>query len=348
MMYATAKKTLASIAATAVATAAIVVAAQPAFADDDPLKLGNLQVSPTSGQIVPADHSGWLEEAWTNEGEVCPAGFRERAGLYAVTDGKVSLTAVGGVIRKDIDYGDGIQGGVNDGETSVYRTGDRVRLTSSVFPWTTVYQNGATVELRHTCHDVESIYDPSLHPYYSIMIEVEAGGAWHVLGGPIVHDSSESDINVSVPTAISSTPTGLKISVKPGAATLTGAATRATGQVWTATGTLDNVTVNDDRRDAGAADWTLNGKVSDFASTSTTDTIPAANLGWTPAKVGGAGSAGAAVAIGTGLATDKPLATGEASAGTDVTTTVNAALALEVPATVAAGAYSATLTLTLI
>ncbi len=160
-------------------------------------------------------------------------------------------------------------------------------------------------------------------------------------------DSSDSGVSVSVPEAGTGTPTGLKISVKPTAVSLTGAATRGEGEVWTATGSTGNITVNDDRRSADGA-WTLNGHVSTFASGS--DTIAASNIGWTPVKVSGAGTAGASVApgSGSGLSSDQPLATGIGSADPNVMTTVAAELSLAVPAEAPAGNYSGTLTLTLI
>lgn len=161
-------------------------------------------------------------------------------------------------------------------------------------------------------------------------------------------DSSSSSVNVTVPTVTPTTPTGLKISVKPGSTiALTGAATRTQGAAWSATGSLGNVTVNDDRRVAGAA-WTLSGKVTAFTSGS--NTVAASNLGWAPAKVSGAGDAGSAVTAGSngGLSTDQPLAAGTGTTDANVITTVGAGLTLAVPADSAAGDYTATLTLTLI
>lgn len=160
-------------------------------------------------------------------------------------------------------------------------------------------------------------------------------------------DTSSSQVSVSVPTATASAPTGLKLTAKPGAVTLAGATDRTVGEVWEATGSLGNVTVNDDRQAAGVA-WTLNGKASAFASG--TDIIPASNLGWAPAKVSGAGTAGSAVTAGAGggLSTDKALATGTGSADANVVTTVSAGLTLAAPAGTAAGSYTSTLTLTLI
>ncbi|MDR2347805.1 MAG: WxL domain-containing protein [Bifidobacteriaceae bacterium] len=337
------KKTLAAIAAS---VTAVGLAALPAAADDDPLRLGDLQVSPLSGQIDSELAVGWLEIEWTNPGEVCPAGFRTRTSLFPFVNGQQNANSTGRVFRYEAAAVAPNMGGILDGEDYVYRTGEYAALQTTLFPWNSVALTGGSVEMRHTCQ-AGNTYAAATDPYYSVFIEVEAGGAWHV-AGVTVNDTSQSDINVNVPTAEASVATGLKISVKPGATTLTGPATRDAGQVWTATGTLDDVTVNDDRRDASGADWTLTGMASAFTHTTLNSAIPASNLGWTPAKVSGAGTAGPAVSTSVGLANYRTLATGAASAGTDVTTTVNAALALEVPATVAAGAYSATLTLTLI
>lgn len=155
--------------------------------------------------------------------------------------------------------------------------------------------------------------------------------------------SSNSEVSVTVPTAASTDPAGLSISAKPGAVALSNAAARTQGQNWTASGTLGNVTVTDDRRNAGAGSWTLSGSSTAFVSGA--NTIAASQLGWTPAKVDGAGTAGAQA---TDLSSAKPLATGSATAETAVTTTVGAQLALVVPSAAVAGDYKATLTLTLI
>ncbi|MDR1118740.1 MAG: hypothetical protein LBL01_05535 [Bifidobacteriaceae bacterium] len=345
-----ARKTLATLATAALAATGLALVAQPAAATDgDLLQLGYLQATPTSGVIDPVDHVGWLTNLSTNEGDICPVGFRARSGLYAVVDGVVNMSAVGGVMRAGSSYDLGVShGGINDGETSINRVGERISIIEHYIPW--VSPRDEVVELRHTCH-AAAPYSETTDPYYSIRIKIEADGSWEVLpqSGPSEYDSSESDINVTVPEATTTTPpTGLKISVKPGPVTLTGPGTREAGQVWSATGTLDDVTVNDDRRNAALAGWTLNGKASAF--TAGADTISSENLGWTPAKVSGAGTAGGAVAPGAngGLSTDKQLAAGTASATANVETTVNAALRLDVPASAADGAYKSTLTLTLI
>jgi hypothetical protein len=155
--------------------------------------------------------------------------------------------------------------------------------------------------------------------------------------------------SVAVQPAVTATdPTGLTLSVASSAVTLTGPTARTQGEVWTATGALGEVTVKDDRRNASAGGWTLNGKVGAF--TAGAGSIAAANLGWAPEKVSGAGTAGAAVTAGAdgGLSADRPLATGSASAAQDVLTVVKAGLTLKVPADAADGAYTSTLTLTLI
>jgi hypothetical protein len=164
-----------------------------------------------------------------------------------------------------------------------------------------------------------------------------------------VLDTETPSVSVTVPTAQNPTPTGLTISLSPSSLSLSGSSPRLVGQVWEATGTLGNVTVNDDRQNASAGGWTLNGKMSTLTGA---DTIAATNVGWTPSVSSGPGVAGAAVTAGTGtgLSADKPLATGTASATPNVATTVGAAVTLKVPTTAVGGStpYTGTLTLTLI
>lgn len=160
-------------------------------------------------------------------------------------------------------------------------------------------------------------------------------------------DTAAPSVGVTVPTATTPTPTGLKMSAKPTAVTLTGPATRTAGEVWTATGELGTVTVNDDRQ-SESTPWTLNGRIS--ALTSGSNQIAASNVGWKPAKVDGSGLPGAEVeaAVSGGLSSAKPLATGTGSATANVTTSVGATITLKTPADAPAGAYTGTLTLTLI
>ncbi|BEP13793.1 Ig-like domain-containing protein [Acidothermaceae bacterium B102] len=127
---------------------------------------------------------------------------------------------------------------------------------------------------------------------------------------------------------------------------------------------LHAVTVTDTR--AGNPGWVASGQVSDFQNTTgpTTTPIAGVNLGWSPFIIDS--SSGAVVAgpvvlpataplaadpgtatAGVGLQVSRTLATAAAGAGTG-TTHVDAALALNVPTTVVAGTYDATLTLTAI
>lgn len=167
-------------------------------------------------------------------------------------------------------------------------------------------------------------------------------------GTPTPGDTSSTDVTVSVPEAVNTAPTGLTIEVKPREPiSLSSADKRVAGSVWIATGALSTVTVNDDRRST-AQGWSLNGRMSDL--TSGTSKIAAANFGWTPERVDGAGSAGAAVAPGSngGLGTEKTLASGGGDTQANVKTSVKADLKLSVPADAPSGKYSGVLTLTLI
>ncbi|MEN2738124.1 Ig-like domain repeat protein [Microbacterium sp. X-17] len=160
-------------------------------------------------------------------------------------------------------------------------------------------------------------------------------------------NTSETPVGVTVPDV--SAPKGLQLSVPGAAITLAGTA-RTSGQAWQATGALGTVTVNDDRRNENAGPWTLSGRLSTLTAEGS-KSIAASNLGWKPAKVDeGNGTAGAEVVAGSGggLSADKPLATGTASAASDVITKVGAAITLNAPANTPAGTYAGTLTLTLI
>jgi hypothetical protein len=138
----------------------------------------------------------------------------------------------------------------------------------------------------------------------------------------------------------------------------------ATATFLTTSGRIHPVTVTDTR--AGNPGWSLSGQVSDFQNTAgpTTTPIVGANLGWTPNVIDHSSSqtvsAGAVVLPATtpvltnaaadpaaGLHTSRPLASAVAGTGTG-TAHVDALLALNVPTTVVAGTYAATLTLTAI
>lgn len=237
----------------------------------------------------------------------------------AVVTATVSPAQAGGTVQFTKD-------GVNLGAPATVTDGQAAYTVSGLEP-STAYAIGAT-------YSGDSAYNGS------------TGSA--TLTTADAADTASPSVGVTVPTATTPAPTGLKMSAKPSAVTLTGPTTRTAGEVWTATGELGTVTVNDDRQSASTP-WTLNGRISKLVSGS--NEIAATNVGWKPAKVGdGAGTAGAEVVAGVsgGLSADKTLATGTGSATANVTTSVGATITLNTPADAPAGNYTATLTLTLI
>jgi hypothetical protein len=189
--------------------------------------------------------------------------------------------------------------------------------------------------------------------YFSADLTIAYGDGTNPTWVLVGQDGAQADITMDVPveeSAPPATPAGLTISAKPGPVTVTGPAARPYGRDWIATGSLGNVTVNDDRRDSNAPAWALNGRASAFTAPGIDEPISSENLGWTPALVSGPGTAGpvvTAAAVG-GLSVDQTLATGAASDNENLTTTVTAELFMTVPSGTPTGSYTATLTLTLI
>ncbi len=140
-------------------------------------------------------------------------------------------------------------------------------------------------------------------------------------------------------------------------------ALNATATFLTTLGTIHPVTVTDTR--AGNPGWVVSGQVSDFLNTaSPTTPINGYNLGWTPTVLGSdpgqtivagprispAGPpvwADLAAGDAHGLKAPRTLGSAAAGAGTG-TAHLGATLNLNVPTTVVAGSYEATLTLTAI
>jgi hypothetical protein len=121
------------------------------------------------------------------------------------------------------------------------------------------------------------------------------------------------------------------------------------GEAQTVKANLNQVTVTDAR--GGTLGWSLTGSMTDLVAANGTDTIPAGNLAWTPSCAAGAGSL-SAVANGPAGQLSSSASTlcsvtadGETSGGTF---TADAEVALTTPKFGAAGAYTGTLTLTLI
>jgi Bacterial Ig-like domain (group 3) len=138
----------------------------------------------------------------------------------------------------------------------------------------------------------------------------------------------------------------------------------AQGTYLTTSGRIHPVTVTDTR--AGNPGWVVSGQVSDFTNTTgpTTTPIAGVNLGWIPNVIDSSSGfvvPGAVVTpataplvvdpgtatAGVGLQVSRTLAAVTPGFGTG-TTHLDAALALNVPTTVIAGTYDATLTLTAI
>jgi hypothetical protein len=340
---------LAGAATFATTAVSLIALAGPAAADDDPLKLGNLQVSPASGVINATDKTGWIESVSTQPGEICPDSHRKWSTFSALYNG--TLLTAGWTVGPNQDTAPTI-GGLNDGDPRVYREGSYAVSPyagpTMTFPWSYA-ADGGTFELRHSCINADTpSYAVTRDYYYAATIEIAPGGAWHVVSSGPAPVEYESELTLALEDEEPTAPAGLKITVRPVQTALTSDLTRVEGVPWQATATLDNITVNDDRRDASAGPWTLSGRSSDFVSGQ--NTIPATNLGWEPAVVSGAGTAGPQVVpgAGLGLSVDQPLATGAASGARDVQTVVNAGLTLNVPTGTPGGDYTATLTLTLI
>jgi hypothetical protein len=123
----------------------------------------------------------------------------------------------------------------------------------------------------------------------------------------------------------------------------------ADGTGLTSTGSINPVTVTDTRQSSPG--WVASGQLTAFTNTLTSDTIPAADLGWAPNLIdesaGQTVVAGPVVAPGVGLASAQQL--GSAAAGhSNGTAHLGAGLSLLAPTSTALGTYNATLTLTAI
>jgi hypothetical protein len=121
------------------------------------------------------------------------------------------------------------------------------------------------------------------------------------------------------------------------------------GEAQTVKANLGQVTVLDAR--GGDLGWSLTGSMTDLAAANGTDKIPAGNLSWTPSCAAAQGSL-SAVDNGTPGALGATPSTLCTVAGNGATSggkfTGDAEITLTTPRFTAAGAYTGTLTLTLI
>ncbi|MGK2855084.1 MAG: hypothetical protein ACSLE3_13450 [Microbacteriaceae bacterium] len=166
-----------------------------------------------------------------------------------------------------------------------------------------------------------------------------------VVGAVTAPGSKTSNITVTIPSGVGTlTLSGVSSSVALGTASLSGGTLNASGTL--------NSRVTDSRQLEYPA-WSLTGQVGDFTSAVGGHVLNGKYLGWTPSISGDAvGSAAGAVVLpapGTvnGLKTSSVLATGLPNE-TGTITNASALLQLKAPSNTRAGAYSATLTLTLV
>jgi hypothetical protein len=150
-------------------------------------------------------------------------------------------------------------------------------------------------------------------------------------------------INVNVPASqgpfimtVSTTPVNL------GTATLSSDYTK-----FTASGTLSDVTVSDERNQT-VPGWSVNGQMGSFSDG--THTIPGSALGWVPAvktqnPLGDVVAGSPVAATAPGLGTASTLASAAVGKGLH-TSVLTAALSFQVPSNTQPGAYTGTLTIT--
>jgi hypothetical protein len=177
---------------------------------------------------------------------------------------------------------------------------------------------------------------------------------------PDAEGSSDVDVNVDIAEVQNG---ALSLTVASAETSLT--ETDSTAEYRQFTGTLPAVTVTDTRSDVPAgAYWYVTGQAGDFVGAAGQPSIPASQLGWTPADVadgsGEVASGGEVVPASdaatlpgnnTGLVSGEDmlyLALDSADAkAVQGSWTTNAALKLKTPATVAPGSYTSLLTLSL-
>lgn len=171
-------------------------------------------------------------------------------------------------------------------------------------------------------------------------------------------DTAGVDVNVEIEPLAG--PGALALTVAGTETSLTEAASEdGTALERTFTGELPTVTVTDTRvpEDIAAdAAWYVLGSASTFVDAESDNTIGADHLGWSPQLVDGAGAGEDFVEVGGDVEPNAPglvdqellyLAVSEAANAAGGVFSATADLTLKVPADVAAGKYSSTITLSL-
>lgn len=187
------------------------------------------------------------------------------------------------------------------------------------------------------------------HTYTAEFVPSDTVYAGSTSGSVLVNVGSPapqtSNITVTIPSGVGTlTLTGVDSSVSLGTASHAGGTLNAQG-------TLHSVVT--DSRQLEYPAWSLTGQVGDFTSAVGGHVLDGKYLGWTPSITGdAAGSAAGAVVLPApgsvnGLKTSSVFATGLPNEAGSITN-ASALLQLKAPAKTRAGAYSATLTLTLV
>jgi len=192
--------------------------------------------------------------------------------------------------------------------------------------------------------DGSHTYTAEFQPSNSVYAGSTSASATVVLGQLVAPVTVGSNITVAIPTGVGNLYlTSYSASVNLGTATKAGGTLNASGTL--------NAVVTDERQIEYPA-WNLNGQVSNFTKPGGV-ILDGKYLGWTPSvAVNTIGSTAGPVVLPapgstSGLKAVSLLATGAPNTNGTVTT-ASALLSLKAPVNTPAGAYSATLTLTLI
>ncbi|GAA4982399.1 hypothetical protein GCM10023205_59790 [Yinghuangia aomiensis] len=191
------------------------------------------------------------------------------------------------------------------------------------------------------------------HGAFSTQLTISESGTTHIR---VRYPSS--DTVVLIPFTVRSVPAqtqNASVTLAPGALAMTQAAdgldfgtVTMNGEAQTVKANLNQVTVVDAR--GGNLGWSLTGSMTDLVAANGSDKIPAGNLAWTPSCAATAGSLssvanGQAGPLSSASTLCSVTADGKTSGGKF---TADAEVSLTTPKFGAAGAYTGTLTLTLI
>ena len=229
-----------------------------------------------------------------------------------------------------------------DATTATDAVGDVVFKEGAATVATVPVASGAASALLTGVADGAHTYTAEFVPSDTVYAGSTSGSVLVNVGSPA---PQTSNITVTIPSGVGTlTLTGVDSSVSLGTASHAGGTLNAQG-------TLHSVVT--DSRQLEYPAWSLTGQVGDFTSAVGGHVLDGKYLGWTPSITGdAAGSAAGAVVLPApgsvnGLKTSSVFATGLPNEAGSITN-ASALLQLKAPAKTRAGAYSATLTLTLV